>query len=74
MKNTKKTSTATTSQKDITKKSKLDTLIYWVVQLAFAVLACAGVYNYLQPVDPILSLPITGLLISLMFYVSIKNR
>lgn len=73
MKNNKKTLTATTSQDNI-KKSKLDSLVYWVVQLAFAVLACAGVYNYLQPVDPILSLPITGLLISLMFYVSIKNR
>lgn len=64
--------------KDIKKPKKnkalLDSLVYWVVQLAFAVLACAGVYNYLQPVDPILSLPITGLLISLMFYVSIKNR
>ena len=73
MKNNKKTLTATTSQDNI-KKSKLDSLVYWVVQLAFAVLACAGVYNYLQPVDPTLSLPITGLLISLMFYVSIKNR
>ena len=66
----KQPTTKTTKEKG----SKLDSLVYWVVQLAFAALACAGVYNYLQPVDPILSLPITGLLISLMFYVSIKNR
>jgi len=64
----------TTKPTNKKKGNKLDSLIYWVVQLAFAVLACAGVYNYLQPVEPILSLPITGLLISLMFYVSIKNR
>lgn len=55
-------------------KAKIDSLIYWLVQVAFAVFTAAGIYHYLEPVDPILSLPLTGMLVSLLFYVSVKNR
>lgn len=68
-------STKEKTKKTNTKKTNLlDSFIYWVVQISFAVLAGAGVYNYLQPVDPLLSLPLTALLISLLFYVSLRNR
>lgn len=60
--------------KNIKESTKIDKAIYWLVQLTFAVLAAAGIWNYLQPVDPILSLPITVLFIGMMFYISIKNR
>lgn len=56
------------------KNTKLDKAIYWLVQVVFAVLAAAGIWNYLQPVDVVLSLPITILFIGMMFYISIKNR
>jgi hypothetical protein len=55
-------------------KAKVDSLIYWLVQVAFAVFTAAGIYHYLEPVDPLLSLPITTMLVSLLFYVGIKNR
>jgi hypothetical protein len=55
-------------------KPKLDSFVYWLVQMAFAVLTAAGMYHYLEPVDPILSLPITTLFVGMLFYISIKNR
>lgn len=61
-------------EKNLDKGSKLDSLVYWLVQLTFAALTAAGLYNYLQPVDPILSLPITLIFTSLLFYVSLRNR
>lgn len=54
--------------------SKLDSLVYWLVQLSFAVFTAAGIYHYLEPVDPILSLPMTALFVGMLFYISIKNR
>lgn len=54
--------------------NKLDRAVYWLVQVVFAVLAAAGVWHYLQPVDMVLSLPMTVLFIAMMFYISIKNR
>jgi len=59
-----------------TKKStnKLDSLVYWLVQVTFAVFTAAGIYHYLEPVDPVLSLPITALFVGMLFYISIKNR
>lgn len=56
------------------KVTKLDSLVYWLVQVAFAVFTAAGVYHYLEPVDPMLSLPLTAMLVGMLFYISIKNR
>jgi len=56
------------------RKPIVDTLVYWLVQIAFAVLASAGVLYYLQPIDIVLSLPLTVLLVGLLFYTSLKNR
>ena len=56
------------------KSSKVDSLVYWLVQIAFAVFTAAGLYHYLEPVDPMLSLPITVIFVGLLFYVSIRNR
>lgn len=55
-------------------KNIIDSVVYWLVQIAFAVFATAGISTYLKPVDPILSLPITLLLVGLLFYVGLKNR
>lgn len=55
-------------------KGKVDSLVYWLVQIVFAVLTAAGIYHYLEPVDPILSLPISTLFVGMLFYISIKNR
>lgn len=54
--------------------SKLDSLVYWFVQVSFAVFTSAGIYHYLEPVDVILSLPITVIFVGMLFYISIKNR
>ena len=55
-------------------KSKVDSLVYWLVQVAFAVFTAAGIYHYLEPVDIILALPLTAVLVALLFYVAIRNR
>jgi len=55
-------------------KSKVDSLVYWLVQIAFAVFTAAGIYHYLEPVDIILALPLTTILVALLFYVAIRNR
>lgn len=61
-------------KKEQVKTSILDSLVYWLVQVAFAVFTAAGLYHYLEPVDPMLSLPITVIFVGLLFYVSIRNR
>ena len=69
---------STIKRKDSMKKqekvSKLDSLVYWLVQVAFATFTAAGIYHYLEPVDPILALPMTALFVGMLFYISIKNR
>ena len=56
------------------KNTKLDRSVYWVCQIILSVLAGAGVWHYLQPVDPILAIPLTIVLVANLFYVSLKNR
>lgn len=54
--------------------TKIDSLVYWLVQIAFACFTAAGLYHYLEPVDPVLSLPLATLFVGMLFYISIKNR
>jgi hypothetical protein len=56
------------------KRNKLDSFVYWVTQLALVVLATAGLVSFLQPVEPVLSYPITALLVGCIMYISQKNR
>ena len=55
-------------------KTKLDRFVYWIVQIIFAVLTAGGLYHYLEPVDPVLSVPLATIFVALLFYISIKNR
>jgi hypothetical protein len=56
------------------RKPLLDSFVYWVAQLALAVLATAGLVSFLQPVEPALSYPITALLVGCIMYISHRNR
>jgi hypothetical protein len=55
-------------------KSKVDSVVYWLVQLAFAVAAVAGIKFYLQPVDPVLASVFAVSFVSLLFYITFKTR
>lgn len=56
------------------KKSKVDSLVYWVVQVIFAITSVAGLQHFLQPVDPILSTTISVTLVACLFYITYRNR
>lgn len=56
------------------KKPLLDSVIYWTVQVAFAVAAVAGIKFYLQPVDPILANVFAVSFVGLLFYITYRNR
>lgn len=56
------------------KKPVLDSFMYWVVQLLFAVAAVAGVKFYLQPVDVILANVFAVSFVALLFYLTYKLR
>lgn len=52
----------------------IDTLVYWLVMLGLSILAVSGTIMFLQPVENVLSIPISTALVGLMLYVAIKNR
>ena len=60
-------------QEEVT-KSKVDSFVYWLVQVAFAVAAVAGIKFYLQPVDPILANVFAVSLVGCLFYITSKLR
>lgn len=55
-------------------KSKVDSLVYWLVQVAFAVAAVAGIKFYLQPVDPILANVFAVSFVGCLFYITSRLR
>lgn len=57
-----------------TKKPLVDSFVYWVVQIAFAVAAVAGIKFYLQPVDPILANVFSVSFVGCLFYITSKLR
>lgn len=56
------------------KRSFLDSLVYWVVQLGLSVAAVAGVKFYLQPVDVILANVFAVSFVALLLYLTYKLR
>lgn len=56
------------------KNSKLDSLVYWVAQIALAAAATFGIATVLQPVDVVFVYPITFLLVAACMYISHSNR
>jgi hypothetical protein len=54
--------------------NKLDKGVYWITQIVLSVLAAAGIWSFLQPIDPVLAIPLTVILVANLFYISIKNR
>lgn len=61
-------------QEEVNKKPLVDSVVYWVVQVAFAVAAVAGIKFYLQPVDPILANVFAVSLVGCLFYITSKLR
>lgn len=56
------------------KKSWFDNVVYWSVQVAFAVAAVAGIKFYLQPVDTILADVFAVSFVALLFYITAKLK
>jgi hypothetical protein len=61
-------------QEEVNKKPLVDSVVYWVVQVAFAVAAVAGIKFYLQPIDPILANVFAVSLVGCLFYITSKLR
>ena len=61
-------------QEEVNKKPLVDSVVYWVVQVAFAVAAVAGIKFYLQPVDLILANVFAVSLVGCLFYITSKLR
>jgi len=61
-------------QEEVTKRPLVDSVVYWVVQVGFAVAAVAGIKFYLQPVDAILANVFAVSLVGCLFYITSKLR
>lgn len=61
-------------QEEVNKKPLIDSVLYWIVQVAFAVAAVAGIKFYLQPVDPMLASVFAVSFVGLLFYITYRNR
>lgn len=56
------------------KRPLVDSVVYWLVQVAFAVAAIAGIKFYLQPVDDVLANVFAVSLVGCLFYITSKLR
>lgn len=52
----------------------IDKLVYALVMVALSTLAVAGLMMFLQPVEQMLSIPISTVLVGLLLYTALKNR
>lgn len=52
----------------------IDTIVYGLSMIVLSTLAVAGVMMFLQPVEQMLSIPISTVLVGLLLYVALKAR